>query len=396
MSSVLMFGGSAQTMRRARDLGVEPLLLQRPADRDESLRSLVGRYGVVPFDDTDAVLDIAARWMPFDRALSVTEVGMLPAAHVNERFGLGGTPSASVRLLTDKWRMRVLLNDIGLSPVAATLAAGPADIVEFIGRHGLPVIVKPAALSASIGVSRVDSLADVTGAWARVRALGLDRVLVEEYLAGPEISVESISFGRGRHHVVAVTAKSTLDNFVEVGHVVPARLPTTETAEIHELTVALLNAVGHTDGPAHTEMRLTAAGPRIIESHNRQGGDHITDLVDIVYGVDLIKTSIAWATGRTNAWATAPTGRGAAAVRFLTPPPGHADAITGVDDVRAWDGVVAVNLAVSPGDEIREIHSSHERAGCVIVQAPDTAAATHLATRAAAGIRFAAAEVLRG
>jgi biotin carboxylase len=259
----------------------------------------------------------------------------------------------------------------------------------FVGRHGLPVIVKPAALSASIGVSRVDSLADVDRAWAKVRALGVDRVLVEEYLAGAEISVESISFGRGDHHVVAVTAKSTLDNFVEVGHVVPARLRADETDEVRALTVALLNAVGHTDGPAHTEMRLTDAGPRIVESHNRQGGDHITDLVDLVYGVDLIRTSIAWATGRTDAWATTPTGQGAAAVRFLTPPPGQAAAITGVDEVRAWDGVVAVNLAVSPGDEIREVRSSHERAGCVIVQAPDTAAATHLATRAANGIRFA-------
>jgi hypothetical protein len=49
---------------------------------------------------------------------------------------------------------------------------------------------------------------------------------------------------------------------------------------------------------------------------------------------------------------------------------------------------VAVNLSVSPGSQIHEVRSSHDRAGCVIVHAPDTTAATDLAAQAAARIHI--------
>lgn len=390
-SRVLLFGGSRQTMRRADELGIEPLLLQRPADHDESYRPLVTALRVVDYDDTAAVLaaarDLHRRW-PFDRAVSVTEAGMLAAARVNELFGLGGNPVSSVRLLKDKARMRSVLNGIGLSPVAAAVVTGPAGIRRFGAEHGFPVIVKPVDASASVGVSRVDGPEGVAAAWSVANGLGLRRMLVEEYLSGPEISVEAFSFGPGRHHVVALTAKTTLPNFVEVGHVVPAPVPEDVAPAITSQVTALLNAVGHRDGPSHTELKLTSAGPRVIESHNRQGGDRITDLVEQVYGVDVIKLGLAWATGKLEPWAAAPAADGAAAIRFMTPPPGVVGAITGVDEARARPGVVGVYLDVAPGDTIREVRSSRDRAGSVVARAADAATATVLASSAAERIRF--------
>ncbi|MFI7677440.1 ATP-grasp domain-containing protein [Actinophytocola sp. NPDC049390] len=390
-SRVLLFGGSRQTMRRAHDLGIEPLLLQRPTDHDESYRPLVAELRVVDYDDTAEVLAAARdlhRRLPFDRAVSVTEAGMLAAARVNELFGLGGNPVSSVRLLKDKARMRGLLNGLGLSPVAAAVVTGQDGIRRFGAEHGFPVIVKPVDASASVGVSRVDGPEDVASAWSVAEGLGLRRMLVEEYLSGPEISVEAFSFGPGRHHIVALTAKTTLPNFVEVGHVVPAPVPEDAVLAITGQVTALLNAVGHRDGPSHTELKLTSAGPRIVESHNRQGGDRITDLVELVHGVDVIKHGLAWATRKVEPWAAAPTARGAAAIHFMTPPPGAVGAITGVDEARAQPGVVGVYLDVAPGDTIREVRSSRDRAGSVVARAADAATATDLAARAAERIRF--------
>ncbi|HEY7008803.1 MAG TPA: ATP-grasp domain-containing protein, partial [Jatrophihabitantaceae bacterium] len=331
---VLLFGGSRQTMHRARDLGIAPLLLQRTADHDESYRTLVDELHAVDYDDLPAVLTAAQdihRRLPFDQAYSVTEAGLVAAATVNEKLGLGGNPVGAVRLLKDKDRMRDLVNRLGLSPVAASVVTGPAGIRRFALEHGFPLIVKPVDASASIGVSRVDGPDDVVPAWSVANALGLKRMLVEEYLSGPEISVEAFSFGPGRHHVVALTAKETLANFVEVGHVVPAPIPAETVAAVTAQVTALLDAVGHTDGPSHTELKLTSAGPRVIESHNRQGGDRITDLVELVHGVDLIKLGLAWATGQLEPWTSAPPANGAAAIHFMTPPPRTVGAITGID-----------------------------------------------------------------
>jgi len=388
---VLLFGGSRQTMRRASDLGIEPLLLQRPVDHDESFRPLVAELRVVDYDDTPAVLAAARdlhRRHPFDRAVSVTEAGMLAAASVNEQFGLGGNPVSSIRLLKDKARMRRLLNRTGLSPVAADVVTGPAGIRRFAAAHGFPLIVKPVDASASIGVSRVDGPDGVDAAWSVATALGLRRMLVEEYLSGPEISVEAFSFGPGRHHVVALTAKTTLPNFVEVGHVVPAPVPAAVAQAVTDQVTALLDAVGHQDGPSHTELKLTGAGPRIVESHNRQGGDRITDLVELVYGVDLIKLGLAWATGKVEPWAATPSADGSAAIHFMTPPPGTVGAITGVDEARSRPGVVGIYLDVAAGDSIREVHSSRDRAGSVVAYAADAPTATFRASSAATEIRF--------
>jgi hypothetical protein len=66
---------------------------------------------------------------------------------------------------------------------------------------------------------------------------------------------------------------------------------------------ALLEAVGHRDGPAHTELKLTRNGPRIIESHNRQGGDRIqargrfrqaSRVLDIPDDPDPIGLALTW------------------------------------------------------------------------------------------------------
>jgi biotin carboxylase len=388
---VLLFGGSHRTMRRARELGIEPVLLQRPTGRDDSYRPLVEELHVVDYDDLPAVLavarDVHGR-RPVDRAYSVTEAGLLAAAAVNEDLGLGGNPVSAVRLLKDKDRMRSLTDRPGLSPVAASVVTGPAGIRRFGREHGFPVIAKPVDATGSIGVSRLDGPEDVGPAWSVATALGLERMLVEEFLTGPEISVEAFSFGPGRHHVVALTAKETLPNFVEVGHAVPAPVPADLAAAVTEQVTALLDAVGHTDGPSHTELKLTPAGPRVIESHNRQGGDRITDLVEIVYGVDLIKLGLAWATGRLAPWTAAPAAPRGAAIRFLTPPPGIVAAIGGVEAARSLPGVVGVYLEVEPGDTIREVRSSRDRAGSVVARAGDAATAAARAAAAAARIRF--------
>ena len=60
---------------------------------------------------------------------------------------------------------------------------------------------------------------------------------------------------------------------------------------------SFLDAVGLVEGPAHTEIRLARNGPRIIESHNRNGGGRINELVRLTFGFDIKATAPGWACG---------------------------------------------------------------------------------------------------
>jgi len=81
-------------------------------------------------------------------------------------------------------------------------------------------------------------------------------VLVEEYIDGPEFSVELFDSFAG------VTEKSGTDgpSFVEHRHVFPA-VAEDVTAALVETARRAVAAAGMRLGPTHTELRLTPAGP---------------------------------------------------------------------------------------------------------------------------------------
>ncbi len=72
---------------------------------------------------------------------------------------------------------------------------------------------------------------------------------------------------------------------------------------------------------------LTSRGPRIVESHNRVGGDRINELAEIAYGVDMERYALTAGLGVLEPLTASPEPRGGAAIRFLTPDrrPGRRD-----------------------------------------------------------------------
>ncbi|HZB51152.1 MAG TPA: ATP-grasp domain-containing protein, partial [Mycobacteriales bacterium] len=196
--------------------------------------------------------------------------------------------------------------------------------------------------------------------------------LVEEYLRGPEFSVETLTV-HGEHHVVGVTRKllGPLPHFVEQGHLF-GEPDTAGTRQVAALAVELLDAVGYQCGPAHTEVILTADGPRIVESQARLGGDKIPDIVELATGLDLRREIFAALAGRTPRPAPA---RAVGHIAYLSLPPGVLRSVSGVDEARALDFVHTVSFPFSVGDVIPPTVDSKTRHGFVILTGADTAQA---------------------
>jgi biotin carboxylase len=370
---VAIIAGSPGQLAKARAAGLHITWVTRRDKDDPIAQEHCDEVHLADFCDPHELLPLVERIharRPLHRVVALTESALLPAAHVVSHLGLAGNGLEVVRLLSDKLAMRRHLAEHNLGPVAADLGRTAEDLRRFVTDVG-PTIVKPRGGAGSLAVRAVDGIEDVAETWDWLTSIGLIPFLMEERLRGPEVSVETLSKD-GRHVVVAVTGKKTGPGFVEVGHVVPAPLPADEHAATTALVLSALDALGLREGPAHTEVVITPDGPRVVEAHNRRGGDRIVDLVRSAHGID-----IDLAAFRTYAGHELPAprpARAAAAVRFLTPSPGLVVSVSGLDRAAAHPQALAVDVSLRPGDVVAPLRWSQDRAGLVIAtghNAPD-------------------------
>jgi biotin carboxylase len=322
----------------------------------ESIRSAARKY------DVSAIYHIGR------------EDSVVAAFEVADELGLAVNPPQAVRLLADKLAMRRRLDERSLSTVAFAVAATRADVPAALAEVGMPAVVKPTALAGSRGVFLWQDESDRAGWLETVDALGYDGpFLAEEYLHGPEYSVETLTVD-GTHHIAGITAKSLgrPPLFVETGHLHPAPLADDRRIAISALTTDFLDAVGYVFGPAHTEVIWTARGPRIVESQPRLGGDRIPRLIELSSGYDIERAVFAALAGRQ----VAPLPHvGVALVRFFTLPPGRVDTVEGVQIAQKLPFVDELTLRAQPGDTLTAVRDSKGRHGHVIVTADDEAQA---------------------
>lgn len=399
---MLLIGGTGTQVERAAQLGPRIVLFQHQGRIGPAQTGLVDALMMVDYTDWRTVgplAEAAHEIWGFDAVVALAEGGLVNAARLNTLLGLGGTPyEVSVRLRNKHLMRRHLAERGSRLTVPGEPVTDRASLDAFGARVGYPFIVKPTDATAGFGVTRVNGAGELAGVWHRLGQLRSTRTdrgfgsklftardfLMEAYIDGPEFSVEAFSF-TGRHVVVAVTEKLVDEaHSAELGHALPARLTLADRTQIAAATREFLTTMGLTDGPSHTEIRLSRRGPMVIESHNRAGGDHIDELVRAAYGIDLAAYAVGWPTGLVAELPDDPRPVAAASIRFLMRAPGIVTAVKGVEDVAARPDVLAAEVRVRPGDVVRPLRDNWDRLGFVAVRAADTDAAVELCERLAA------------
>jgi len=352
--------------------------------REYLLRSIGTEYDVWLLKDTEpgwerpylarhttvATLDPAAMaaalaGRPVAGVLCWDEVRIEAAGRLAARLGVPGDPAA-VRRCRDKHLTRRALAAAGVPQAASVAVDGLAAATRAAERIGYPVVVKPRALAASFGVSLVRHPGELGAAFELASGQSIpgisgfdhDGVLVEEFLSGEEISVDC-ALHDGITTVVTVARKQLgyPPYFEEVGHVVDAADPLLTDPAVAQVLSAAHTAVGLRDGWAHTELRLTAAGPKVVEINARLGGDLIPYLGLLATGVDSGLLAAATACGR--APVCAPTSRRAAAVRFFYPQRRSVMAGMRVEEGLLPQGVDLVEPLVEPGTWVEPPPGGH-------------------------------------
>lgn len=304
---------------------------------------------------------------PVDAVISLSENALVVSAHVAQALGLKGNPAVSVEALKDKVKMRARLAEAGVSKLPFADIVQLKDLQTFADSHGFPMIVKPADGTRSADVYQVLSQQELASVSENISPLlAHQRFIAEAYLEGPEISVEAFSC-HGQHTIVAITDKITDERHIELGHLMPSLFQEKMRDRIEHMVTAFLDAIGIESGPSHTELRLTADGPRIIESHNRVGGDRINELMSLAYDFDMRAFTIGWFAGKEKPLQSSPVLKTMSAIHFLTAEPGIVECAEVDSALTNCDYVEELKLSLKPGDTVKPLRSSSERVGHIIV-----------------------------
>lgn len=294
------------------------------------------------------------------------------------------------------------LNLVGISEETALKATNKAFMRECLKEHDVPIpkffrvknmdeynkavnsinerfIVKPVDNSGSRGVvlvNKFDNKEAINHApeYSKKFSRSGD-IVVEEYMKGPEVSVETISID-GDVNIIQITDKLTTGApyFVEMGHSQPSRLSSDVKDKIKKVALSAVNAIGIKNGPSHTEIIVTDEGPKIVELGARLGGDNIaTHLAPLSTGVDLVECSIKIALGLKPDIAI--KHNCGSAIRYFNVPKGRIADISGIKDTAQISGVKQISFVKKIGDDVTDIKSSSDRIGFVIAQAENAESA---------------------
>lgn len=342
--------------RRGRELGMRVVLVSRALGWEAGQ---VDDWIEADPTDPGSVLAALAGRRPPAGVVNCSESCLPAAAALAGRYHLPGLRPRIARRCRDKATMGRRLTCAGLPMARRRIVVGAAAAVTAARQIGPPVVLKPSTGVASLFTVRIDTVGEMACRVAQFDAMLATRPLaplrqmagrwlVEEFLAGPAFSVESVVSGETVRHV-AICEKGPISGpyFREIGHCSPPHLDAASQDMLAGLTERAIRAMGIDHCVTHTEFKWTAAGPRLLEIGARMGGGSIRQVVALATGIDLIEITLELAAGGSPRLRPAPGP--AAASRSLYPPrPGTVGRVD-TDELSRRPGITAVNRWLDEG-----------------------------------------------
>ena len=344
----------------------------------------VGGLPVIPVHPGDpdrAAERIASLSGPVE-AVIAADAPMLPlAASVAARLGLPHNPAEAIRAASDKTRQRRLWAAAGVAQARFEIVSANASddaVRQAATATGFPCVVKAVSLSASQGVLRADDAAQAVKAADRIRRVLSDvrrpapePVLVEEYLTGPELSIDGLLDDDGLTPLAVFDKPATPDGptFEETLLVTPSRLPRHVIADAVRSAGHAAQALGLKTGPVHAELRITRTGPAMLELAARSIGGLCSRALRFPGGKSLEELIIASALGDAipaggcEVWP--PCGI------FMLPVPraGILRAVEGRAAAEAVPGITGVTITIPPGRRVRPLPEGDQYLGFIFAEA---------------------------
>ena len=360
-------------IKKARDLGYYTIVVD--GDEHAAGLKLADKPIVDDITDPEEMLRVAIREKIDGVIHPCSEVAMNCMGYINEKLNLAGVKRDVIERATNKEKMRRAFEEYG-APSPKSFGLNSFDGIESVlGQLKGDFIIKPSRSSGSRGVTKIIKGTDIEiirEAFDRAYNESRDNsVVIEDFVDGPEFSVEIIVYD-SEVHVLAVTDKKTTEApyFVELGHNQPSLFSKEDTDKIKDAAIRGVKALGLSNCEAHAEVKLSKDGAFLMEIGARLGGDFIsTELVHLSTGIDMVAASLSLVLGLKPDLEPKTKGQGAA-IRYFTPKPGVVTSIENTE-IANKEYVQCIDIYSHIGDTIRCVKSSLDRSGHVIVVGKD-------------------------
>jgi biotin carboxylase len=360
--------------RYAADHGEELVLLMADATWEADLVDRVVSVDTSNVDELMAAVKsetVKSETTPVSGVVTFAEALVPAVAKVAAELGLPWVSERAALHARDKYKMRVAAAAHGVPQPRFGLARTLDEALDVAEQVGFPLVLKPVLGTGSMFVRSVATREELTdhfeffreGAWDKftkdpLHAAAKEEyggaLLLEEFVGGQEISVESLVFD-GVTHSVAIHDKPlpTGPTFEEVYACTPTRLPADVVAAAYEAAAGVHAALGIEVGGTHVEFRLRNGNePVLLEAAARLGGGPIYRSVLLSTGIDMVEAALDMATGRTPRIEPMEQTMAVGFWNIFPAQAGQFVAAHGIDEARADDRVVELDVYRAIGDQL--------------------------------------------
>ena len=309
-----------------------------------------------------------------------SEVSMNVMGRINDELGLSGISREAAIRATNKHLMRKAFEAGNAPSPKSILTESAEDAWNQLMAMPTDAILKPSRNSGSRGIAKV-AKSEFQGSEGFKKFQGLynvaleesrdKSVLIEQFIEGPEFSIEIIVWN-GQVNVLTVTDKKTTEapHFVELGHSQPSCFSAEDVENLKAAAVAGVKALGVNNCACHAEAKLMDGKAYLMEIGARLGGDFIsTELTHLSTGIDMVAAAINCALGIEPCLEPTEEKHGVC-IRYFCPKPGKLVSISNIE-VLEDERVYMWEIYHKVGDIIPEVTSSLSRSGHVIVTEKD-------------------------
>ena len=337
---------------------------------------------VSPGDPERSADRIMASTGPVAAVVAADTPMLMLAAVVAERMGLPHNPVDAVIAATDKAVQRRRWAAVRVAQPAFRVvpsAAAEAGLRQAAAEVGYPCVVKASSLSASQGVLRADDPAAAVAAAGQIRQIlaavgqpGPEPLLVEEYVPGPELSIDGL-LTAGVLTITAIFDKPWTpegSTFEETLLITPSRLPGPVLGAAVSTAGQAARALGLTSGPIQAELRVDGRGgrarPVMLELAARSIGGLCSRALRFPGGMSLEEMVLAHALGRLLPGHRG--GRPSGVLMLPVPRPGVLRAVEGRTEAAATPGVTGLTITIPLGQRVRPLPEGDRYLGFIFAE----------------------------
>lgn len=378
-------------IKKAKEMGVYVIA----ADGDPNAVGLkyADKTVVVNITSEEEVLKVARQEQIDGVIHPCSEVSMNVMGRLNDELGLSGITREQAIRATNKHLMREAFEKGNAPSPISILTANAEDAwYHLLNDFASDGILKPSRNSGSRGIAKVTrnmNKDDFVKAYNVALNESRDKsVLIEQFIEGPEFSVEIIVWN-GEVNVLTVTDKKTTGapHFVELGHNQPSCYSNEDVETLKAAAVAGVKALGVNNCACHAEAKLMDGKAYLMEIGARLGGDFIsTELTHLSTGIDMVAAAINVALGVKPNLSVKEEPKGVC-IRYFCPKPGKLVSITNTEILND-SRVYLWEIYHKEGDMIPEVTSSLSRSGHVIVTEDTPEKAIKLAEEITGKVEF--------